>query len=124
MTLNMVKKISIPALVLSLAISVSGCRSAYVETTLENQGPQAVSIVEVDYPSASFGVQTLAAHASYHYHFKIQGSGPVSISFTTPDRKVHEVKGPELAEGQHGSLRINVQPDGSVNWDKDLSLPQ
>jgi hypothetical protein len=105
-------------------ILIGGCRSAYVETTLENNGPQPVSVVEVDYPSASFGVQALAAHASYHYHFKVQGSGPLSISFTTPDKKIHNVTGPELAEGQNGELKITVQPDYSVTWDKNLSLPK
>lgn len=124
MTVRSFQTILLPVSLLASLVAVQGCRSAYVETTLENNGPQAVSVVEVDYPSASFGVQTLAAHASYHYHFKVQGSGPLSISFTSLDKKTHNATGPELAEGQHGELKITVQPDYSVTWDKNLSLPR
>ncbi|WP_446742543.1 hypothetical protein [Silvibacterium acidisoli] len=124
MTVRFFQTFLVPPAAAALLIAAAGCRSAYVETTLENNGPQAVSIVEVDYPSASFGVQTLAPHSSYHYHFKVQGSGPLTISFTTLDKKIHNGTGPELAEGQHGELRITVQPDYSVTWDKNLSLPR
>ena len=34
----------------------AGCHSSYVEATLQNHTAQPISLVELDYPSASFGV--------------------------------------------------------------------
>ena len=41
------------------AAGSSGCHSAFVETTIDNQSASAVRLVEVDYPSASFGVSSI-----------------------------------------------------------------
>jgi hypothetical protein len=112
------------ALLASLAIvfTLSACRSAFVQTSLENKSDAPIRLIEVDYPSASFGSQSLAAHTSFHYHFKVQGTGPVTLTFTDQAGKVHTVAGPVLTEGQQGELRISIDRDGSVNWTKDLSI--
>lgn len=99
---------------------LSGCRSAFVETTIENTSPGELRLIEVDYPSASFGTQTLGAHSMYHYRFKIQGSGPVTISFTDNAGKAHSVTGPTLEEGQQGQLTISVDPAYKVDWKQSL----
>jgi len=106
---------------LAAVFTLSACRSAFVQTSLENKSDAPIRLIEVDYPSASFGSQSLAAHTSFHYHFKVQGSGPITLTFTDQAGKVHTVAGPVLTEGQQGELRISVDPDGSVNWAKDLS---
>jgi hypothetical protein len=100
--------------------ALTACRSAFVETTIRNDGDAPVRLIEVDYPSASFGVQTLNAHSSYHYHFKVQGSGPVTLSFTGPDGKTRTANGPELSEGQQGTLTISFDPDGKIGWAERL----
>jgi hypothetical protein len=113
-----------PARFLSLALlvslSLSACRSAFVETIIENHGPDPVRLLEVDYPSASFGTQSLDAHAAYHYHFKIQGSGPITLTYTDHAGKTHTAAGPVLSEGQQGDLKIVIDPSGSVTWSKNL----
>lgn len=97
------------------------CRSAYVETTIENNGPAPIHLIEVDYPSASFGTQSIDAHASYHYRFKIQGAGAVTVSWTDAAGKPHTAAGPTLKEGQQGDLRVSVDGAGSVSWGGHLS---
>jgi hypothetical protein len=108
-------------LALLAALSLSACRSAFVETTLENDGPTPLRLIEVDYPSASFGTQSLDPRATYHYHFKIQGSGPITLTYTGSDGKTHTATGPVLSEGQQGSLRIVVDASGGVRWIENLS---
>jgi hypothetical protein len=111
------------AALLGLA-TLTGCHSAFVETTIDNRGPAPVRLVEVDYPSASFGVGSLNANAKYHYHFKIQGSGPVKIEFTDAAGKLHSSQGPVLTQGQEGNLTIAIDPAGQVEWHSALSTIQ
>lgn len=106
---------------LVLLFVLSGCRSAFVATTIRNNSDNPLHLIEVDYPSASFGTQTLAAHGTYHYHFKIQGSGPITITFTDTAKKVHTVTGPALHEGQQGALDIAVDSNNAVSWTPKLS---
>jgi len=103
-----------------VCLGAAACRSAFVETTVENDSATPVHVIEVDYPSASFGMQTLDAHTTYHYHFKIQGSGPVTIAFLDNAGKPHTATGPTLTQGQQGSLKITIDP-GGVSWSASLS---
>jgi hypothetical protein len=107
-----------------IALFVGGCHSAFVETTIDNQRESPVQLVEVDYPSASFGVSSIAAHSQFHYHFKIQGSGPLKIAFTDGDGKLHNSDGPTLIQGQEGTLSIVIQPSGEVSWRSSLTGSQ
>jgi hypothetical protein len=100
-----------------LLLVLAGCRSAFIRTTIANQGQSAIRLVEVDYPTASFGVQSIAASSEFHYRFKIQGSGAAKIEFTDASGKVHDSDGPSLHEGQEGRLSIVIQPNNEVNWD-------
>ncbi|MFT4111412.1 hypothetical protein [Silvibacterium sp.] len=97
-----------------------GCRSAFVDASIRNDGDNPIRLVEVDYPSASFGTQTLAAHTTFNYHFKIQGSGQVSLSFTGADGSTHTAKGPDLSEGQEGKLGIEIDSSNRVSWSERL----
>ncbi len=98
---------------------LGGCRSAFVNASVQNATHQPISLVEVDYPSASFGVQTLEPGAAYPYKFKILDSGPVKLSYTDSQRKVHSAIGPVLSEGLSGSLTIQIEPSG-VHWETRL----
>jgi len=87
---------------------LAGCRSHYVAADVKNSSGATVSLVEVDYPSASFGQQSLAAGASYHYRFKILGDGPTKILWTDAEHNDHTVSGPSLQEGQEGTLTVTI----------------
>jgi UDP-3-O-[3-hydroxymyristoyl] glucosamine N-acyltransferase len=96
-----------------------GCHSKFVEADVINRSGAAVSLVEVDYPSASFGTGSIADGAKYHYRFKILGDGPTKVMWTDGGQKEHSVAGPQLKEGQEGELTVTVQ-GGSAIWSANL----
>ena len=96
--------------VLALLAAATGCHSAYVSADITNTTPTPITLVELDYPSASFGTGTLGPGATYHYRFKILGSGPTKILWTDATRHDHTVAGPHLNEGQEGSLTVAITP--------------
>jgi len=102
-------------------IAVSGCHSAYVQTTVTNLGPP-IRTVELDYPSQSFGTTILTTNQVFHYRFKVQGEGPVKIQYTDSANKQQTATGPLLHEGAEGSLAVIIQPDGKVEWKPDAGL--
>jgi hypothetical protein len=106
----------LPILLLSPLLLLSGCGSAFISASLRNHGQQPVRLVEVDYPSASFGVGTLAPGSEFRYRFKVQGSGPLKLEFTDGGGKVHEVTGPDVQEGRAGNLVIEIDSSGQVHW--------
>ncbi len=103
------------ATLLSLAVTLTGCHSAYIDATVSNHTTAPISVVQVEYPSASFGTQTIAPGADFHYRFKILGSGPMKITWTDTAEHEQKATGPTLIEGTEGPLAITVAPDG-VHW--------
>jgi hypothetical protein len=72
--------------------------------------------MEVDYPSASFGVDSLAIGATFHYRFQVRGNGPLKLSFTAADGKQVQITGPVLAEHQQGQLEIVLLPGSRADF--------
>lgn len=113
-----IERVGMGAAVIALA-GLTGCHSHYVEADVKNDSGAAVSLVEVDYPSASFGTESLASGAVYHYRFKILGDGPVKILWTDAQRKDHSVSGPSLHEGQEGTLTVTITGSTAL-WNTGL----
>ncbi len=105
--------------VLVSVVGLSGCRSRYIEATVHNGSGAAVSVVEVDYPSASFGKETLADGADYHYRFKVQGDGPLKVLWTDAENHDHTVGGPQLREGSEGTLVVTIKANDAA-WDVNV----
>ncbi len=111
-------------LLLSLCLAgLAGCRSRFVEATIVNQGP-ALHVLEFDYPSASFGANVLAAGGKFHYRFKIQGSGPLSLQYEDGEGHSHTAAGPNVDLGDQGSLLVTISPTGAVTWSPNLTNPK
>src|SRR5271168_2135760 len=96
-------------------IAATGCHSPYVEATVSNRTTQPLFLLEVDYPSASFGTQTLAPSADFHYRFKVLGSGNLKLTYTNAAHHDQKSDGPALNEGAEGPLTITITSDG-VHW--------
>ena len=96
-------------------VGLAGCHSAFVEATVVNRTDKVIPLIEVDYPSASFGTENLAPGAQYHYRFKVLGEGEMKVIYTDFAQKEHTVKGPELREGAEGPLGIAIVA-GGVEW--------
>ncbi len=105
----------------SLLLLLSGCHSPWIQCTIVNHQGTPVSLVEVNYPGGSFGVQTIAPGASYHYRFRNLSSETVSIEFTDAARQSHTATGPELDRGQEGTLLIEIKPGNQVAWSPALT---
>lgn len=107
------------ALALSVCAILAGCRSYHVHITVENRTGAPVQLLEVDYPNASFGVDSLAPRATYHYLIQVQGSGPVKVQYSSQAGAQKPIAGPALVERQQGSLWIVLLPG-----DKALFFPK
>ena len=105
-------------------ITLGGCHSYHIETTVENRTGGAIELLEVDYPSASFGVDHLASGAQYHYRIQLRGSGPLKVQYVTGasrEGQLTEVAGPVVAERQEGRLEIVLLPGGKAEFHPELS---
>ena len=109
-------------LLAGIAVYTAGCRSAYVETVLVNRTSTPISVLEMDYPSASFGTQMLAPGATFRYRFKVLGSGPLKLTYTDSKQQEHTATGPSISEGEQGSLLVSISPS-AVDWQPKLSRP-
>ena len=99
---------------------LGGCKSAFVNATVRNLTDHSIRLVEVDYPSASFGVQSLAPAGELHYRFKILGRGLLKLTYPDDSGRERSVTGPELHEGLDGTLVISITRDGAVQWQPQL----
>lgn len=101
---------------LMLLACAAACRSPHVQVTVENRTGAEVRLLEVDYPSASFGADSLAAGATMHYKVQLQDKAALKVQYTGPDLQQHQIKGPEVEEGQSGSLDIVLLPGGKAEF--------
>lgn len=118
---------SVGALVTGLLVvaPVTACkdyRSYWVNVTVVNQIGAPVRDVEVDYPSAGFGINLMATGGVYHYRLKVNGSGKVRVLYPgAMDKPIH-LDGPELRENEQGELTITLLPDAKARFDEHLSM--
>ena len=102
-------------------VAAAGCHSYHVETTVVNKTGADLQLLEVDYPSASFGADSLAAGATFHYRIQIQGSGTLKVQYTAGGGKLEKINGPALAEHQEGQLQIVLLPGGKAEFHPELT---
>lgn len=115
----------LPAIGIFCAMTMlAGCHSAHVEVAVENRTGAPIRLLEVDYPNASFGSDSLAADATMHYRIQVQGSGPIKVQYTGGDGRQSQIKGPPLAEHQEGALEIVLLPGGKAEFHPTLSAPR
>lgn len=103
------------SLVLLTLATVVGCRSRVVEVTLVNTSQLPLSIIVVDYPGATFGVNQLAPSATYHYAIKPQNTGALKIQFTDAQGQNHTYTGPELHKNDEGGITVRLTQDSAIS---------
>jgi hypothetical protein len=109
------------AILLPVLAAAAGCHSFHVETTVENRTGDSIQLLEVDYPSASFGAGLLASGADFHYRIQLRGSGPIKVQYTTKNLHQVQIDGPTLAEPQEGRLEIVLLPAGKAEFHPQVS---
>ena len=107
------RAVTVAALVLVWA---SACHSYHIDMTVENRTGGAIQLLEVNYPSASFGTGSLAAGERFNYRVQLRGSGPLKLQYTGKDGQQTLIEGPELAEPQEGRLEIVLLPGGKAEF--------
>lgn len=118
------RNFAIAAFLCAALLGLSACHSYHIDSTIVNRTGAPVELLEVDYPSASFGADAIAAGASFHYRFQVHGSGPLKVSYTAADHTQVQITGPVLSEGQQGQLRIVLLPFGKAQFVPKLTPPR
>lgn len=98
-----------------------GCHSYHVDATVENRTGAPIKLLEVDYPSASFGDDKLAPGEVFHYRIQLRGSGPLKVQYTAADGHQAQIDGPTVAERQEGQLQIILLPGGKAEFQPHLT---
>jgi hypothetical protein len=107
-------------LISAACVLAAGCKSPHVEITVVNQTGGEVRLLEVDYPSASFGADRLAPGASMRYNIALQGAGPMKVQYTGPGNAQQQATGTAVEEGQSGRLEIDLLPGGKAEFHPEL----
>ena len=95
---------------------LGGCRSNWIDADVQNQTLGPVHELEVAYPTASFGANSLAEGAVYRYRFQVRDSGSVRVDYVLPDGKTVHAEGLNLNEQDRGQLTIRLLPQGKVEF--------
>ena len=103
------------ALFVAPIVLLAGCHSAFIDATVSNRTATTIPLIEVDYPSASFGTQNLTPGADFHYRFKVLGNGPLKVVYTDNTQQEKTVAGPNLKEGDEGPLILTFTV-GGPHW--------
>ena len=112
------------AMAMPVLLTACGCHSYHIETTVENRTGAAIQLLEVEYPSASFGADSLASGADFHYRIQLRGSGPLKVQYTAGEGRqgqLTQIEGPTVAERQEGRLEIVLLPAGKAEFHPDLT---
>jgi hypothetical protein len=99
----------------------AGCHSRHIDMTVENRTGAAIQLLEVDYPSASFGADKLAPGEVFRYSIQVRGSGPLKVEYTKSDGRQAQISGPTLAERQEGQFQIVLLPGDAAEFHPQLT---
>ena len=105
----------------ALLLSITACHSHHVAIAIQNQTGAAVQLLEVDYPSASFGANKLAAGATFRYRIQVEGNGPLTVMYTSSAGQQIKNPGPDLSNMQQGRVDIVLLPGGKAEFRPQLS---
>jgi hypothetical protein len=108
------------AVALVVLVTLTGCHSAMIAATISNRTSEPLSLIEVDYPSASFGTQALGPGQDFHYRFKVLGSGAAAVLWTDAAHHDRKNSGPTLREGDEGALTVTFAPKANPTWNLQL----
>lgn len=114
--MNLRRKLASAALALSAAFTLAGCHSYHIDATIQNRTGAPIQLLEVDYPSASFGADRLDNGADFHYRFQVRGSGEINVNYTVAGGHQFQITGPTLVEHQQGQIEIVLHPGGKADF--------
>jgi len=102
------------AVALLVVLVLSGCRSRVIQVTLINTSQQNISTIIIDYPQATFGVNTLSPDKTFSYSIKPLDTGALKVQFTNALGVKHTSYGPLLHKGDEGSIQVKFTQDSAT----------
>lgn len=111
------------ALFAPMLVWAVGCHSYHIDVNVENRTGEAIQLLEVDYPSASFGADKLTTGEIFRYRIQARGSGPIKLEYTGGGGRQTQITGPTLAERQEGRIQIVLLPGGAAKFYPQLTPP-
>ena len=104
-------------LLLFLAFStVSACtHSRVIKVTVTNTSAEKVSTIVIDYPEATFGINSLEPGKSFEYKIKPTGTGTLKIEFLNSHGVDRVSAGPVVHRNDEGSIQIKLTQDGATS---------
>lgn len=105
------RKICLPLLI---CILITACHSRVVQVKLTNTSSQPISVIVVDYPGATFGVNRLDPGKSYSYPVKPQETGQLKIQFTDANGKIHNAIGPAMHKNDEGAIGVKLNQESAT----------
>jgi hypothetical protein len=106
------------AAALIFMIAMAGCRARVVKISLTNASAEPIKTIIVDYPSATFGKDTLAPRETYFSLVKPVDKGPITVRFTDAQGVGHAYKSVSLEPGDDGWVSIKLtQTSGDTGFD-------
>jgi hypothetical protein len=119
MTLS--RRTCLALLATSLLLPAAACKSYWINADVQNQTGITVHELEVTYPSASFGANSVAPGAVFHYRFQVRNSGLMKVDYLTPDGKTVHADGTSLDESMQGVITIRLLPAGKVEFNPQIA---
>ena len=97
---------------------MAGCRAHVVKISLTNTSTEPIKTIIVDYPSATFGRDTLAPRETYFSLIKPVDKGPIKVRFTDAQGATHVYQSTSLEPGDDGWVDIKLtQSSGQTGFD-------
>jgi hypothetical protein len=102
----------VPALL--VLITLAGCRSRVVKVNLINTSDQPIRTIIVEYPSASFGKDTLAPGETFSYAIKPLEKGTLKIQFNDAQGNVHTYQRVSLHRNDEGWINVKFTQTAAI----------
>jgi hypothetical protein len=96
------------AAALVFLISMAGCRARVVKIILTNTSAEPIKTIIVDYPTATFGKDTLAPRETYFSLVKPVDKGRIKVHFTDAQGTIHAYESVSLEPGDDGWVNIKL----------------
>lgn len=104
--------------ILVVAAALAGCRAHVVKISLINTSAEPIKTIIVDYPSATFGKDSLAPRETYFSLIKPVDKGPIKVRFTDAQGGNHAYESISLQQGDDGSVNIKLtQTSAETGYD-------
>lgn len=106
------------AVALVFVIALAGCRAHVVKISVTNTSTEPIKTIIVDYPTATFGKDTLAPGQTYFSLIKPVDKGPIKVRFTDAQGMSHVYESISLEQGDDGSVDIKLtQTSAETGYD-------